>query len=149
MWNPQEWPEGVIPRGEVDAAVREIFAKTKVIRMYVDPLHWESQVDTWASDFGDEAVTLWYTNRTNIMFASLVRYLEDSRAGLTTHDSDPTARAHALNARKVAKAGDKFILGKPSEHQKIDILMADVLAHEAAADVRAVGSPGEEYVYVM
>jgi hypothetical protein len=44
-----------------------------------------------------------------------------------------------LNARKVAKPGDRFILGKPSDHQKIDILMADVLAHEAAADMRALG----------
>lgn len=149
VWNPQEWPEGVIPRGEVDAAVREMFERYDVARMYVDPLHWESQVDTWAADFGADRVTLWYTNRTNIMFATLVRFLEDSRSGITTHDADPMARAHAMNARKVAKAGDKYILGKPSEHQKIDILMADVLAHEAAADVRAVGSPGVEYAYVM
>lgn len=139
VWNPQEWPEGSIPRGEVDAAVREMFTRYDVMRMYVDPLHWETQADKWADDFGEDRVTLWFTNRPNIMFASLVRYLEDSRAGLTTHDADPQARTHALNARKVAKPGDKFILGKPSEHQKIDILMADVLAHEAAADVRASG----------
>jgi phage terminase large subunit-like protein len=39
------------------------------------------------------------------------------------------------NARKVAKPGDKYVLGKPNEHQKIDVAMADVLAHEAWADV--------------
>ena len=44
-----------------------------------------------------------------------------------------------LAARKVAKPGDKFILGKPAEHMKIDILMADILAHEAAADARGAG----------
>ncbi|MBP8838303.1 MAG: terminase, partial [Dermatophilaceae bacterium] len=50
-----------------------------------------------------------------------------------------TYRSHALAARKVAKPGDKFILGKPSEHQKIDVLMADVLAYEARADALAAG----------
>ena len=70
---------------------------------------------------------------------ALVRYREDSAELLITHDDDPAYRAHALAARKVAKPGDKFILGKPSEHQKIDILMADVLAYEAAADARAAG----------
>ena len=61
----------------------------------------------------------------------------------TTHDACPLARTAALNARKVAKPGDKYILGKPSEHQKIDVLMADILAHEAASDMRAAGWPGQ------
>ena len=73
------------------------------------------------------------------MFDALVRFLEDTTEELTTHDGDETAKTHALNARKVAKPGDKYILGKPSEHQKIDILMADILAHEAASDMRALG----------
>lgn len=147
-WNPAEWPEGRIPRGEVDSAVREMFMRYDVQRMYVDPLHWETQADAWADEFGAEKVTLWFTNRIAIMFATLVRYLEDCAEGLTTHDADPAARAHALNARKVAKAGDKYVIGKPSEHQKIDILMADVLAHEAASDVRATGTT-TDYAYVM
>ncbi|MFB9953543.1 hypothetical protein [Cellulomonas denverensis] len=73
------------------------------------------------------------------MFDALVRFLEDTAEGLTTHDDDPTVKVHALAARKVAKPGDKYILDKPAETQKIDLLMADVLAHEAAADQRAEG----------
>lgn len=73
------------------------------------------------------------------MFDALVRYVEDTAELATTHDGDQTMKVHALAARKVAKPGDKFILGKPSETQKIDLLMADVLAHEAAADMRADG----------
>ena len=49
--------------------------------------------------------------------------------GQTAHDGRP----------KIAKPGDKFVLGKPSENQKIDITMADILAHEAASDMRALG----------
>lgn len=138
FWNPDEW-EGRIPRGEVNAAVAEMFARYQVARFYVDPRHWETQADAWALEYGEDVVVQWPTNVINRMFAALVRFLEDTTELSTTHDGDKTAKVHALAARKVAKPGDKYILGKPAESQKIDILMADVLAHEAAADQRAEG----------
>ena len=104
-----------------------------------DPRHWETQADAWAAEYGDDVVVTWPTNQIGRMFDALVRFLEDSTDGLTTHSDDPTAKVHALAARKVAKPGDKYILGKPAETQKFDILMADVLAHEAAADQRSEG----------
>ena len=137
-WNPAEWG-GRIPRGEVDAAVEEIFDRYEVARFYVDPRHWETQADEWASRHGEDVVVQWPTNKIARMFPALVRYLEDSAERSTTHDDDPVFRLHALAARKVAKPGDQYLLGKPSENQKIDVLMADVLAHEAAADERAAG----------
>lgn len=138
-WNPAEWPDGRIPRSEVNAAVAGLFERFKVGRMYVDPRHWETQADTWALEHGEDVVVQWPTNMMGRMFPALLRWLEDSAAGLTTHDGNHDFVIHALNARKVAKPGDKYTIGKPSEHQKIDILMADVLAHEAAADMRALG----------
>jgi hypothetical protein len=138
VWNPDEWG-GRIPRGEVKAAMAEIFARYEVARFYIDPRHWETQADEWALEHGDDVVVLWPTNQIGRMFDALSRFLEDTTERATTHDGDELAKVHALAARKVAKPGDKFILGKPSEHQKIDILMADVLAHEAAADMRASG----------
>lgn len=138
FWNPDQWG-GRIPRGEVKAAVAEVFARYAVARFYVDPRHWETQADEWALEHGEDVVVQWPTNQINRMFAALVRFLEDTAETSTTHDGDETAKVHALAARKVAKPGDKYVLGKPSEHQKIDLLMADVLAHEAAADQRAEG----------
>lgn len=138
FWDPAEWG-GRIPRGEVTAAVSEIFEKYDVARMYVDPRHWETQADSWALEHGEDVVVQWPTNQVNRMFEALVRFLEDTEERVTTHDGDPTMKLHALAARKLAKPGDKYILGKPSENQKIDLLMADVLAHEAAADMRAEG----------
>lgn len=139
VWRPDEWPEGRIPRGEVNAAVDEIFRRYRVKRFYVDPRHFETQVEAWATEHGDDVVAEWPTNSISRMFPALVRYREDLAEGLTTHSVDAVAKASALAARKVAKPGDKFILGKPAEHMKIDVLMADVLAHEAAADARASG----------
>lgn len=148
VWNPAEWG-GTIPRGEVVAAVDELFTRYKVARFYVDPRHWETQADQWALTHGDDVVAQWPTNQQGRMFPALSRYHVDLLEGATTHDSCLLAKTAALNARKVAKPGDKYLLGKPSEHQKIDVLMADILAHEAASDMRAEGwrdNSGPKYI---
>lgn len=137
-WNPVEW-EGRIPRSEVDACVSELFDKYKVQRFYCDPHPWESQVDEWACRFGEDIVVPWPTNRIGRMYDALTRFMEDTADHSTTHSPDRMARLHMMAARKVAKPGDKYVLGKPSENQKIDITMADILAHEAASDMRALG----------
>lgn len=139
IWNPEEWG-GEIPRGEVVAAVEQLFRDYNVARFYIDPRHWETQADAWSLEYGETVAVQWHTNRITQMFEALNRYITDMKSGSTTHDYCELAQAHALNARKVAKPGDKFVLGKPSEHQKIDVLMSDVLAHEAAADMRATGN---------
>lgn len=137
-WNPVEW-EGRIPRSEVDACVSEMFGRYKVQRFYCDPHPWESQVDEWACRFGEDIVVPWPTNRIGRMYDALTRFMEDTADHSTTHSNDRMARLHMMAARKVAKPGDKYVLGKPSENQKIDITMADILAHEAASDMRALG----------
>ena len=139
IWNPAEWG-GMIPRGEVIAAVDQLFEQFSVERFYpdYDPI-WSTQIDDWILRYGEDIVIPFKTSTIARMYAALARYREDLSEGLTRHDRCPITRTHALNARKVAKSGDQFILGKPSEHQKIDAEMADVLAHEAASDARADG----------
>lgn len=139
FWDPKQWPEERIPRSEVNAAVAEVFATFEVVRFYVDPRHWETQADDWESRYGEDVVVQWPTNRVKRMHEALVRYQEDLAEGLTKHVPDAEMRRHALHARKVPKPGDQFILGKPEQHMKIDLLMADVLAHEAVSDARAAG----------
>lgn len=150
IWNPAEWG-GMIPRGEVAAAVDEIVRRFKVRRFYIDPRHWETQADAWAAEHGEDVFIQWPTYSTGRMFGALDRYHTDIvQSETTTHDADDTtAKLHALNARKVAKPGDKYILGKPSEHQKIDVCMSDVLAHEAASDTRAAGWPEDSTTYIL
>lgn len=139
IWNPAEWG-GQIPRGEVQAAVDAIVRKYKVRRFYVDPRHWETQTDAWSVEHGEDVFIQWPTNSINRMYGALDRYQTDLvNEPTATHDACVHTRTHALNARKVEKPGDKYVLGKPSAHQKIDLIMADVLAHEAAADQRAAG----------
>lgn len=148
FWNPAEW-EGRIPRSEVNAAVDELFAKYDVARFYCDPHPWETQVDDWSLRYGGDIVVPWPTNQIGRMYDALTRFLQDTADHTTTHSVDATAKLHMMAARKVAKPGDRYVLGKPSQNQKIDISMADILAHEAAADMRQLGwGQQDDNVYV-
>lgn len=138
IWNPAEW-EGKIPRSEVHAAVAELNDRYRIVRFYCDPRDWQTEIEGWAHLVGDDAVAEWPTNQITRMHAALDRFETDLLSGALTHDGCPVTARHVANARKLAKPGDRYILGKPSEAQKIDAAMASVLAHEAAADARADG----------
>jgi phage terminase large subunit-like protein len=138
IWNPAEWG-GRVPREQVDVALGEIFDRFEVARLYADPPRWETDVDRWSLEHGEDRVIEWATYRTKAMHDALDRFVTDLATGRIKHDGCPLTALHLANARKVAKAGDRYILGKPSQTQKIDAAMATVLAHEAAADARAAG----------
>ncbi|MFC9786444.1 terminase [Rhodococcus sp. NPDC127528] len=138
IWNPDQWG-GQIPRGEVHAAVDEIFTTWSVARMYCDPQDWYSEIGDWALKYGDEHVLEWATNRVDRMFHAIRRFETDLATGRITQDGCPLTFTAMANARKVAKPGQKYVLGKPADHQKIDPVMASIVAHEAAADAREAG----------
>jgi hypothetical protein len=149
-WDPSLW-QGQIPRGEVAAAVDELCTRYRVVRAYCDPRDWQSEIGDWALKFGDDVFVEWATYRITQMHAALNRVVSDLQSGRTRHDGCEMTTRHVGNARKLAKPGQKYILGKPAEHQKIDLAMADTLACEAAADAREGGlfaSAEPEYAYV-
>lgn len=142
IWDPAKWG-GEIPRGEVRAAVDEIFSTYDVRRSYWDPEDWDTEIDNFALEYGAERVVVWRTNRTTQMYEAIRRFETDLITGSVTHDGCPITAVHVANARKVAKAGQKYVLGKPTDQQKIDAAMASILAHEAAADSRLEGWSAE------
>jgi hypothetical protein len=137
VWNPADFG-GEIPRGEVQAAVAELFERYQVVRFYLDPELWQSEIDDWAARYGPKVVVQWPTYRTRQMAAALERLKTDVAAGNLTHDADPVMLTHVRNARRVRRSGG-IVIGKPNDHQKIDLAMADALAHEAACDARTAG----------
>lgn len=141
IWNPADWG-GSIPRSEVNAAVNEIATRYKLRRFYCDPRDWQSEIGDWALKYGDEVVKEWATYRIIQMHDALVRNINDLKSGRSTHDGCTITAEHVGNARKEAKPGERYILGKPHDERKIDAAMADTLAHEAASDWRA--TPPEE-----
>lgn len=132
-WNPAEH-SGEVPRHEVQAAIEEIFDRYDVARAYFDPELWQSELDEWAARFGEARIVSWPTYRTRPMAAALERLVVDTTQARYTHDGDPVMLTHLRNARRVRRTGG-VVIGKPTQHQKIDLVMADALAHEASVDV--------------
>ncbi len=158
LWDPRDWG-GRVPRSEVMAAFRELAVEFEVVRAYMDPPFWETEIDLLAAELGEKKFLRWYTNRAAQMHASLERFRTDvyNTESAFTHDGDPIVATHLRNA--VIRAGNvdpvtkirKYTIGKPEKHQKIDYAMSSVLAHEAAMDAIAGGAlsdvPDTNYVY--
>lgn len=143
IWNPKEW-DGRIPRGQVNAAWDEIADRFELRRVYCDPgfhdeTSYESEIEAWDQRHGPKVFVPWPTNKIERMYPAIRRFEADLTAGLLKHDGCPITATHVRNARKIAKSADRYTLGKPTQHQKIDAAVTSVLCHEAAADERAAG----------
>jgi hypothetical protein len=140
IWDPADWG-GQVPRLEVDAALDELMRRYTVVRAYCDPPYWETEVDTWAEKYGEKRVVRWYTNRIVQMHAACERLLTDvtKADSAFAHDGCEDTSAHVGHARKAARQADRYVLRKAAPHQKIDMAVVAVLAHEAAGDAIAAG----------
>ncbi|SFE54844.1 Phage terminase-like protein, large subunit, contains N-terminal HTH domain [Actinopolyspora alba] len=140
IWNPAEFG-GQVPRLEVAAAMDQLMRRYDVVRVYADPPYWESEVDDWIQRYGEKRVIRWYTRRVVQMHAAAERLLTDvtKQDSTFTHDGCEITTDHVGNARAAARPGDRYVLVKASQAQKIDACVTSVLAHEAAGDVIAAG----------
>jgi phage terminase large subunit-like protein len=136
-----EAPRGVrdweVPAGEVDAALASAFDKYRVVRAYFDPPLWQTEIDTWAREFGMNTVVRVPTNRSRFM-QSLERFRTDVAAHVVTHVADPTLTAHVLSAQ-IREVRGGYWLEKATTVEHIDGAIASVLAYEARSDVVANG----------
>ena len=142
IWNPAN-EGGSSPRDQVHVAVAELFDRYKVERFYCDPHDWYSEIGEWSVKYGDNHVFEWPTNRVGRMYPEIKRFEIDLAQRKIIHDGCPIVATHAANAKKLAKFNQQYVLGKPANHQKIDAIMARILAHTAASDARESGW-GEE-----
>ena len=157
LWEPGAWG-GRIPRAEVNAAVDELATEFEIVRAYLDVHMWESEIDLWASKYGEKVFIGWRTNRINQMHSTLERFRTDvyNSESRFTHDGDEAVSNHMRNAIIRARGLNPltkervYILGKPEDHMKFDYTMSSVLAHEAVMDAIADGANAEKqpnYVY--
>lgn len=148
VWDPAQHG-GYTPRGEVNAAVAELFGRYRVVRMYCDPPYWQSEIDTWASEHGEKVVVRWATYRVRQMAEALERFRTDAHAGLLTHDGCQITSRHIGNAHMDMRPQGVLIRkDKPVSRNKIDAAMSSALVHEAAYDATAAGLwPSESYAY--
>jgi hypothetical protein len=140
IWDPREF-DGRVPRPEIHRAWEDINNQFEIVRAYCDPFKFETELDEWKAEYGETVFFEWRTNRISQMHASLERMKTDiiEPDSKFCHDGCETTAIHMRNAVERARPGQKYILGKATEMQKIDLAMSSVLAHEAAADAVANG----------
>jgi phage terminase large subunit-like protein len=136
-----EAPRGVreweVPAGEVDARLASAFENYRVVRAYCDPPLWQTEIDTWAREFGSEVVIRYPTNRSRFMGA-LERFRTDVAQGVVPHADDEQLAAHVL-AAQIREVRGGYWLEKATANDHIDAAIAAVLAHEARSDVVSSG----------
>lgn len=127
-----------------DAAVRQAKKRWKVYGFFADPPYWQSYVDAWDTEFGEELLVKagqssairWWTKRDTPMSLALERLHEaicdvDKKVRI---QRDKRVIRHFLNARVWERPAGN-VIGKESKKspKHIDICMASTLAYEARA----------------
>lgn len=147
-WDPQDAPDGQLPRDQVDALVHQAFAKYDVVGFYSDRQHFETYIDKWAEEFGDglcvaarvkQPVEWDMGARSHDATKAAEAFLDAIVEGALTHDGHPTFTQHVINARnRPNNYGMTF--GKESRFssRKVDCLAAAVLARQARQDYVAL-----------
>lgn len=128
-----------VPRHEVDAAIHGAFERYTVVRAYLDPPHWQQEIDTWHAEWGD-VIAAWWTHRDTQMARAIERLHTAVLDRSVTHDGSRVLAAHVGNARrKPTRAGVLIRKDRPKSPNKIDAAVAAVLAFEARADAVTAG----------
>lgn len=129
-----------IPRSDVQDRVRETFAYWDVGLMLCDPAKWQTEIEGWAEEFGEERVVFFDTNQPTRMSRACDRFSTALAEGDYSHDDSDTLTAHvlAMHKRKVRVRDEdddgrtRFVFVKGPDKEKIDAGIGAVLALEAA-----------------
>lgn len=153
VWEQPDGPAGDdwrVPTTEVDATVREMFARHNVVGFYADPAKWEGYVAQWEAAYGSKLkvqasranpIEWWMTGgRSHMIARALEQFHSAVVDGELTHDGSSILSRHVLNARRRIRR-ETVQIGKehPDSPRKIDAAVAAVLAYQARLDAVAAG----------
>lgn len=153
VWEqPNDLPRGTewrVPVNQVDAKVRETFARYTVVGMYADPAKWETHVAAWERDLGARLKVKstrsnpieWWMNRPTQVVQALAQFHGAVLDRELTHCGSSTLARHVLNARRrTSRSGIQIAKDHPDSPRKIDAAVAAVLAWQARLDALAAGA---------
>lgn len=158
MWTVGVWEEPTgpaaktweVPTSEVQAAVKTVFDRFKVVGFYADPARWEGIISQWEATYSDRLkvhatrahpIEWWVTGG---RATQMVRALEQFHAAIVdkemTHDGSHLLTKHMLNSRRrYGRAGLQIAKEFPESPNKIDAAVAATLAWQARLDALAGG----------
>jgi phage terminase large subunit-like protein len=154
VWEQPRGPAGQdwqVPVVEVEAAVRDAFARFRVVGLYADPARWEGVVAGWEAKYGHKLKVRasqahpcewWMTGgRSHLIVRALASFHGAVLAKELTHDGAFALTRHVLNARRrPGRTGMQIAKEHPESHRKIDAAVAAVLAWQARLDAVAKGA---------
>lgn len=119
----------VVPRWEVDAAVRQAFARWSVLGMAVDRSRWMRETQEWSDAFG---VVVDVPQSPARMSAACAAFYKAVVTGGLTHDGDADLARHIAGAI-TRETPDGAYIRKEGRHSplKVDLAVAAVLANYA------------------
>jgi phage terminase large subunit-like protein len=139
IWQPRQGEE--IDRRAVDAAVYKAFDRYEVVGFFSDVHPFESYIDAWAEEFGEDLVAkagprnsiAWDMRSRGKEFTEGAQsFLAAFRDGKAIHDGNPVLRQHVINAqRRPNRHGVSFGKETRDSPRKVDGLAAAVLARMA------------------
>lgn len=110
VWDPSEYPDGKVPRPDVDQVVSDAFKAYDVKLLFADPYHWQEMLEVWSARWPNRIVEF-PTNVDKRMDDAIARFAE-TFAGDFTHDGNEILAAHAKSAavtrgrRRAPRAGE-------------------------------------------
>lgn len=131
-------------RPAIDAVLEETFDRYDVVLMWADPQHWQNDLGRWAQRHGALRVLERWTNNDDWMARELERLHTAVLNDDVTHDDDPRASRHVLNAQRYLKRSasadpdgkrERVLVAKAHRNSpdKIDMVPTWVLAYAARA----------------
>lgn len=141
-WDPENYPEGEIPREEVDAVVRSAFERYKVVAFRADVREFEAYVDAWGKDYKrklkvnaspNNPVAFDMRGQKKKFALDCERFLDAVLEEELVHNGDPALRWYILNAHRFPTNYDAVSIRKESKDssRKIDAAVTAVLAYGA------------------
>lgn len=141
-WDPEKYPNGVVPREQVNEQVEHSFARYDVVAFRADVKEFESYVDQWGTKYKKQIKVnatpghpIAYDMRGQQKRFALdcERFLDAVLEQELLHENNPIMRQHVLNARRHPTTYDAISIRKASKDssRKIDVAVCCVLAYGA------------------
>lgn len=139
-----DWEVDVL---DVDAWLRKIYGRFKVVRLNADPAYWQDIVGRWSLEYPG-TVWEWWTNRPTAMAKAVERFETAVATKALRHTSDATLTRHVMNTKVEETAwGRKLKKDAKGGSRKIDGAIAAILAYEARAEYLTDPPPPEGIVF--
>jgi hypothetical protein len=166
VWEQPDGPGGegwTTPVKDVEATLRDVFERFRVVAFYADPSGWAAQVADWDATYGrrlkvkatgKSPIAVWPTGKGANVVEHVKRLHDAIVGGEMTHDGGPSLTRHVLNARRRAtRTGYLLYKAFPDSPDKIDAAYAAVMAWKARLDAVgagvSTGRPKRSKVVVM